>query len=183
MSGLLTDMTAIATTHSSAHWSMCSASAKSSHSTLSRMSHGYAASQLTSTVSTYSRNLTKTSFQKIIGRRCRCAGCRALRPEKRAWCVVNGKWRWVILTLLAIMIFLLGKATQPGEGGRKNVSMQRHLVLAVMSRPELWDLASRSSPDTNFMMLINARHHFVQWFSNFFWHVPNQQVFFNYQQW
>lgn len=32
------------------------------------------------------QNVTKTGIQRIIGRRCRCAGCRALRPENSEMC-------------------------------------------------------------------------------------------------
>lgn len=96
----------------------------SAHSNQSHMPCGYADSQLTSTVSTHTlKMLPSPGIRRIIGRRCRCAACHAPRPEKRIWCVSNGKWRWVILTLLAIMIFLLGTATQPGEGDGKNVSV------------------------------------------------------------
>ncbi len=140
-----------------------------------QMSYSYADSQLTSTASTHthSGNLTEINTERIIGRRCRCAGCRALRPEKRTWCVVNGKWRWVILTLLALMIFLLGIATQPG---RENVSMQTDVrkafgVSCHASARVMWfTVAPRRSPGTNLMMLISARHYFGQWFTDFFWH-------------
>lgn len=35
---------------------------------------------------THSENVTKTGIQRIIGRRCRCAGCRAPRPENSEMC-------------------------------------------------------------------------------------------------
>lgn len=108
----------------------------------------------------------KTSIQRIIGERCRCAGCRAPRPEKRIWCVSNGKWRWVILTLLAIMIFLLGKATQPGEGDGRNVSVHTNVRMTFglschASASVMWFSMYSCSPDTNLVMLISARHHLV----------------------
>lgn len=112
----------------------------------------------------HSENVTKTSIQRIIGRQCRCAGCRAPRPEERIWCVSNGKWRWVILALLDIMIFLFGKATQPGEGGMsaRKLKWGWHLVFAVMHLLQFYDLAFYSgSLGTNLMMLISARHHLV----------------------
>lgn len=113
-------------------------------------------------IHTQTENVTRTSIQRIIGKRCRCAGCSSPRPEKRMWCVSNGKWRWVILALLAVMIFLLGKAAQPGEGDGKNVNMQANARMAfvVSCRASAWVMWFRiysRCQDTNFTMLISAR--------------------------
>lgn len=146
------------------------AGSTTARSTQCHMPRGYADSLL-STVSTHTHceNIMETNIQRIIGRRCRCAGRRAPRPEKRMWCVWNGKWRWVIPTLLAVMIFLFGKAIQPRDRKGKNVIVQTNarmafdLCLHALTRV-VWFLSWITAQTPNFTMWIISARHSVHFF-------------------